>query len=282
MTRILIALAALTLLAALVTLVGRARFRAQVSGEVRTLFSGTLPRVSAEQLRARVDALPEPVRRYLHYAIDSNAPAIATARLRHGGRFRTSPDARWWAITGEQYFTVARPGFVWTATVRPIPIAWIDARDLLIGGRGNMLVKAFSMVTLANASGPEIDQGARLRWLAECAWFPYAYASDALEWEAIDAQSARVMLRQPALPVSAILEVDQDGRLTRLRAERYRDIGGGKAVLTPWSGTYAEYREFNGLRVPTAVDVAWHLDTGTFSYARFTVTTIEYDARTRF
>jgi hypothetical protein len=139
-----------------------------------------------------------------------------------------------------------------------------------------MLVKAASIVPIADAGGAEIDQGASLRWLAECAWFPYAFVGEHVQWEPVDSRSARVTLRQDSLLVSAVVHFGQDGRLERLRAERYRDIGDGKAVLTPWIGRYLEYRDFNGFRVPSSVEVAWELPEGVFSYARFRVTALEY------
>jgi hypothetical protein len=140
-----------------------------------------------------------------------------------------------------------------------------------------MLVKLESTFRLVDAGGAQIDQGASLRWLAECAWFPYAFVGDAIEWQGIDARSARATLRSGGLPVTEVVEVDEEGKLVRLYAERYRDIGGGKAVLTLWTGRYEDYREFSGFRIPTSVEVSWELEQGTFSYARFRVTTLEYN-----
>ena len=268
--------------AALVALVGRQRFRGRVTADVTTLLSDAGASVGSDQLNLRWDALPEPVRRYLRYAIREGAPATRTARLRHDGLFRTKPNQRWFRIEGEQYFTVARPGFVWNASIRPAPFLWIEARDHLMAGRGNMLVKLVSTISIADARGAEIDQGASLRWLAECAWFPYAYVGTQVEWEPIDARSVRATLRHDGLPVSAVLEIDDDGKLAQLRAERYRDVGGGKAVRTPWTGRYGDYREFNGFRVPSSVEVTWELEEGPFSYARFRVTGLEYNVADRF
>jgi hypothetical protein len=263
--------------AALAPIVGRYRFKAQVSAEVRHLLSNAVTSVGPDQLAARRETLPEPVLRYLRFAVPDSSPAIRTARLTHDGSFRMAPDQNWWPIEGEQYFSAATPGFVWNARVRPMPLLWIDARDALLSDRGNMLVKLFSAVTMADASGSEIDQGASLRWLAECAWFPYAFVGNTVQWAPIDSHSARATLRYEGPPASALVEVDDEGRLIRLTAERYRDIGGGKSALTRWRGSYREYREFGGFRVPTSVEVAWDLDTGSFSYARFHVTTLQYN-----
>jgi Family of unknown function (DUF6544) len=268
--------------AAVVALVGRHRFRGRVAADVTTLFSNAGVGIGSDRLNARWDALPEPVRRYLRYAIREGASAIRTARLRHDGLFRTTPEQRWFRIEGEQYFTVTEPGFVWNASIRPAPFFWIEARDRLVSGRGSMLVKLVSTIPIADAVGPEIDQGSRLRWLAEGAWFPYAFVGDQVQWEPIDAHSARVRPRCDGLPVSALVEVDDEGKLTQMRADRFRDVGGGKAVLTPWRGRFSDYREFNGFRVPSSVEVTWELEKEPFSYVRFRVTALEYNVAHRF
>ena len=241
------------------------------------LFAAASGVVGEDELGVRRDSLPEPVRRYLHYAIAEGAQPIRTVRMQHGGHFRTKPDQRWFAIKGQQYFTAAHPGFVWKARIRPAPFLWIDARDSLVAGRGNMLVKLVSTFRIADATGPEIDQGATLRWLAECCWFPYAFVGSCVEWTPIDGRAARMAVRRGGLPVSAIIEVDDEGKLAGLCAERYRDVGGGKALLTPWIGRYSDYRSFGGFRVPSFVDVRWLLDDQEFSYARFRILTIEYN-----
>ena len=276
-----IALVALTF-GLVVGIIGRGRSRSRVSVEISTLFSGTATSIGPEQLAARYHGLPEPVRRYLHYAISAKAPAIQTARLKHDGFFRTKPTQKWLAIRGEEYFTVAVPGFVWNATVRPAPLVWIEARDLLRSGHGNMLVKINSAITIADAKGPELDQGASLRWLAEAIWFPYAFVGDQVRWEAIDDHFARATLIQPGLPMGATFEIDNEGQLTKMWSDRYRDLGKGQSVLTPWVAECSEYRTFSGFRVPTAVDVAWEIDQQRFSYARFRVTTLEYNVADRF
>jgi len=253
------------------------QFRRATDDDVRTLFSEAQATVGAAELKARGASLPEPVRRHLGYAITPTAPAIRTARLRHAGTFRTGADQNWSPIEGKQYFSVANPGFVWFARMRLMPLLWIQARDRLLSGRGHMLVKPMSAFAIADASGPEIDQGAMLRWLAESVWFPYAIVGDAIQWQPIDERSARATLRSKGAPVQAVFEMDQDGRIVALHAERYRDIGGGRSVLTAWSGRYADYVEVGGFRVPSAVEVTWNLPEGPFTYARFLITSLEYN-----
>jgi hypothetical protein len=158
-----------------------------------------------------------------------------------------------------------------------MPLLWIQARDRLLSGRGNMLVKPMSAFAIADASGPEIDRASMLRWLAESVWFPYAFVGDAIQWEPIDERSARASIRCNGAPIHAVFEMDKEGRIVALHADRYRDIGGGRLVLTAWSGRYADYLEFGGFRVPSAVEITWNLPEGPFTYARFRITALEYN-----
>ncbi len=113
-------------------------------------------------------------------------------------------------------------------------------------------------------------------------WFPYGFVGGQIRWDPIDERSARATLLQDGLPVSAIFEVDEEGRFVRVRADRYRDGGGGRAVLTPWVGRCGDYRDFNGLRVPASIEVLWDLKGGEFSYVRFRGTALEYNVSDRY
>ena len=77
-----------------------------------------------------------------------------------------------------------------------------------------MLVKLLSIITLANEHGPEVDQGELLRYLAEIVWFPTAWLSDYIQWEAIDAQSAKATIILPNNTVAAVLHFNEKGQMT--------------------------------------------------------------------
>jgi uncharacterized protein DUF6544 len=255
----------------------RRRFRAQITKEVGELFRRAQKGLGPEQFADRCESLPEPVGRYVRFAVAQNAPIVRTARLRHCGLFRISPKRRWLPIEGQAFFTIDEPGFIWNATIALLPFLWIEARDRLIDGRGNMLVKFCSLFTLVNASGKELDQGALLRWLAEVVWFPIGYLGDRIGWDPIDSQTAQATLTHNGLSVTGNVEVDEEGKLVSIRGWRYR-VENGRSELTPWKGVCSCYRQFGGMRIPTSVEVLWELSEGDFSYAKFDVSSVEYDS----
>ncbi len=262
---------ALALLGALVVVVhvNRLRSERRVAREMRDLAS--LPPSSVA--RPAPGELPPPVARYRALAVGDRAP-VRTLRVRHGGTFRISATAKASPIRGEQLFTADPPGFVWTGRVRMAPGLWVDARDMLAAGKGSMRVALDDTVSLADAHGPELDQGSALRILAEMPWYPTAlFDARTVTWAAIDADHARATLRLGDLEVSGVFEFGRDGLPSRMDAERFMD----KVGLRPWGGVYKDYRAVSGMRVPFEADVSWQLESGPFTYAHWLIDSMEYD-----
>jgi len=113
-------------------------------------------------------------------------------------------------------------------------------------------------------------------------WFPYGFIGDGVRWDTIDGRFARVSLREDGLPVTAVVEIDEEGKLASIRAGRYRDVGGGRAVLTPWFARCGDYQPFGGFRVPSSIEAGWVLEAGEFNSIRFRVRALEYNAAGRF
>lgn len=259
----------------------RFRFGRRVAHEARQLLAA-----SAEPLpldHRRLEELPLPVRRYAAPAIGARERAVRTVRLRHGGTFRSKLEGAWLPIRGEQYFTADPPGFLWWGRVRVAPWVWVEACDRSVGGVGNMRISLESTFTLADSTGPELDQGALHRLLGEMAWFPTAFLDRRyVTWTVIDDRRARAALRVNGREVAGVFEFGQDALPVAFLADRYRDLGGGKSVLTPWSGQYRDYREIDGLLVPHEVAVYWHVDGERIPYARFLVERLAYDVTAPF
>jgi hypothetical protein len=252
-------------------------FRRRVASETTEMWAAAAEPRPID--RARLGALPIPVRRYLERAIGARQRPVRTVRLGHGGTFRTKLDGAWAPIRGEQYFAADPPGFVWWGRVRMAPGLWIEARDRSVGGVGSMLVKAASTVTLADARGPELDQGALLRLLGEMLWFPTALLDARyVTWTALDDRRALAALRVGGREAAAVFEFGEDGLPAAFQAERYRDLGNGRSVLTPFRGESADYREVDGMLVPHRMTAAWEVDGRPIPYARFLVERLEYDA----
>jgi hypothetical protein len=267
-------LVGIVLVVAVTLAVAQRRFSDQVDSEVRTLLARSEPAGSAVVERSELQGLPAPVQRWLERSGVVGRERARTVRLQQTGELRTSPDGAWMPARAEQFFSVEPPAFVWKVDATMMGFLPVAGRDRYGEGRGHMLIKAASLVSVVDASDEKIDQGALLRYLAEIIWFPSAALSPRITWEAVDASSAKATLRDGWLVVSALFRFDEQGRVVGIRGERYLG-GGADAHLTPWFGTLSEWGAFQGVEVPVRGEVGWALPDGDFTYYRWQVTGVE-------
>jgi hypothetical protein len=209
---------------------------------------------------AALAALPEPVRRYLAYAMPEGIPAARAVLLEHGGTFRLQPAADWLPMTGRERFFLGRPAFLWSARIRMFPGLVVAVHDHYALGEGAVDARLLGVLPVARASGPEVAQSALLRFLGEAVWAPPALLpSPWLRWEALDAHRARAHIADGALQGSAVFTFDDQGAITGFEAQRYRMVG-DRNVLTPFYGRTRDYRRFGALRVPTFAEAGWRVD----------------------
>jgi hypothetical protein len=199
---------------------------------------------------------------------------VRIVRLAQKGYMRQKPGQKWIPLVAEQYFTATPHAFLWKGTMRPFPFFWMTGTDRFSGGLGTMRIKLMSVIPLPLASGPKMDQGELQRYLGEFIWFPTAWFSDAIEWHVIDEHSVQATLHEPEVNGSIVLHVNEQGQLTLVTAERYM---GKEGILTPWSIQLDEYREADGMLIPTVFEVTWHPASGDFTWFRGQITEIEYN-----
>jgi hypothetical protein len=259
-------------------IVHRRRFLRRIDTEIRALLSKAAPPAAAEIEEADLEALPEPVQRYLRFAGVVGRRPIRQVQLVQSGAFRLGPDQDWRALSATEYYTSYPPAFIWSADIAAAPMLSFKVRDCYLDGYGAILGKLGGALTVVDESGPGIDQGAALRFLNEMVFFPTAFLADYVRWEPIDERSARVFLKHPNGEVSAICEFAEDGRMTNFIALRYymgADDAAGR--LAEWQTPFGEYARVDGFRIPAEGAGLWRLEAGDFEYIHLQIDAIAYD-----
>ena len=109
-------------------------------------------------------------------------------------------------------------------------------------------------------------------------WFPTAFLDGRyVAWSGIDDTRARATLHVNGRSVSSDFEFGPDGLPAVFFADRYRDVGGGKSVLTPYLGRTSDFRPVDGVLVPHRVVAAWIVEGRPVEYANFEVRQLEFD-----
>jgi hypothetical protein len=68
----------------------------------------------------------------------------------------------------------------------------------------------------------------------------------------------------------------EDGLLQCACAEGRARTVGKSVVMTPWEGTFSNYQERDGMRVPLSSEVAWLTPDGRKPYWHATITSLRY------
>ena len=224
-----------------------------------------------------ISHFPEIVRKWLKSSNVIGKEFIRSVYLKQVGRMRTSRSGKWLRIKAEQFNTVEPPGFLWLADVRVAPFIHLSGRDSYQNGKGQMLIKFLSVIPVINARGPEIDQGALLRYLAEIVWFPTAALASYITWKEVDSSTAEATISYGEVTASAQFKFTQEGDFESLDARRYYDRRTG-ATLEHWhiQSDGSGYKTFEGFRIPAKSEVTWKLKEGDFTWFQVEITHVEY------
>ena len=224
---------------------------------------------------SRLEGLPAPVRRCLERSGVVGQPVPSGVTVRQEGQLRSSADRKWLRFTAHEVYAVDTPEFIWTAGLKIGGLTAGRATDSLENGVGRMRVKLLGLFTPVDATGPEMDRASLLRWLNETMWFPAIWASDLIQWDAIDDRSAQASVTAAGITQAGTFVFDEEGRLEDFRADRERDTGNG-FEMTPWSTPLTGYDVFNGVELPSQGAGVWSLPDGDFEYIQLNVTDVEY------
>lgn len=191
---------------------------------------------------------------------------VRAVRTTQRGEIRSGPNARWMSFTAEEVVEARESSFRWEARIGG-GLKLMTVTDAYERGHGRLVMSVGGLVPVKKIAGPDVDTGELQRYLASVVFCPSALLNhNSLEWTEVEPLTLRVQDRN----VSGVwvgLNLDEQGKPLGCHAERPRLVGKG-AVLTPWSAVCSEFREVEGMCVPSHLEVLWHLPEGPFTYFR--------------
>jgi hypothetical protein len=255
-------------------LFGKIYFILQFSNQVKAVFTESEPDTHARFELSQLDGLPIPVKQYFLHVLKVGQPIIRTVRLKHNGLFKSGLDKDWGNIEGEQYFSTDNPAYIWKGSTNTF-----TARDFYIAGKGGLMVTLLSLFKVVDVKGPAFNKGELLRWLMESIWFPTnLLPGENMHWTAIDSTKARLDFKHNGLSLFIIYTFNAAHEIVEMETVRNMDA----ARIETWIGNPLVYKEMNGVKIPTEVEVLWRLKDGDFPYARFKVLELDYDIPLQF
>ena len=223
--------------------------------------------------------LPPVVQKWLTNSGVVGTPMISNVYLIQELQLKLKPEQEEWNRgTAEQYFTIQPPAFNWNLTTQMSPSVSIAGRDKFENGKGEMLIKLFSVIPVADVKNDEkVNQATLQRFLAEIVWFPSAAFSNHIQWEDLDSNSVKATMEYNGTKGSGIFYFDQDRQFKKFVALRYKDVHDTKP--TKWTVTASKIEERNGIKIPTECEASWSLDTEKWTWLKLKIKHIEYNVK---
>lgn len=225
--------------------------------------------------------LPAPVARYLRvsHALEVGRPRMIWARWR--GRIRGSEGDSWMPFTAEQVSTYGRlPArlFWMRAHKAGLPV---DVYHRFVGEEATFRARLLGAVPLAASAGPVMRRSETVTLLNDlCLLAPGHLLDPAIEWEAVDAQRARMRYRRGGETVSALLVFGAEGQLVDFLSEDRARSTGARFETLRWSTPLSEARTFGALRLPARGQARWHQPDGkSYAYVELELEQLTYEGQ---
>ncbi|MFA5268482.1 MAG: DUF6544 family protein [Methanoregula sp.] len=227
--------------------------------------------------KVSVPTRPEPVARYVEWALGENRDPIGCVHIRHAGRIRYGKTGRWMNMGGTAFFSLAVPGFVWRSTITWVPGVWLEAFDYYIDRDAGMYLNLFSLFPLENAHTEEVKVGSLFRYLASTCLFPVIHGStDFIRWENIDDSTAKATIRDKDQSVEALVRFNERGGIESIESCQKTHPETGRPVPGHFASRFSGYRDEGGYRIPIQIASDIILPEGEEVHAEYVITDIEF------
>jgi hypothetical protein len=222
---------------------------------------------------------PEPVSRYVSWALGENRTPAGCMHFRHGGRIRFGKTGRWMGMGGEGFFSIAVPAFVWHATITYAPGIWLEAFDYYVDCNAGMNLNLCSVFPLDNAQTEEMRESSLFRYLTRTPLFPMILGSSpSLHWENIDDSAAKAVINDKDTSVEAIARFDSKGRIESFDLCQKTIPGTGRPVPGHFASRFSSWVEMGGTWIPMQISSEMILPGGEYVCAEYAITLVEFDA----
>jgi len=222
--------------------------------------------------------LPEPVARYLSWATGPETKTPGCAHIRYTGRIRFGKTGRWMGLSGDAFYSLAVPGFVWHATIAYAPGIWLEAFDYYVHHKAGMNLNLFSTIPLNNATGTEILPSSLFRYLASAPLFPRALVTAGqIRWEYLNDSAAKAMIHDAGLSVEAIVRFNGKGWIESITTANPVEPGPGHNIPGVFACRFSGYSPIGDCQIPTRIFTEHILPDGQYLCMECRVTDTEFD-----
>jgi hypothetical protein len=248
--------------------------------EVKAALSRIKDQQSAIITEEDLRPLPVMIQKYLRYVGVTGKEKLVNMRIEMEGRIRSRPEDKWMVFNSVQYNFFDHPSRIFYIKASKMGIPAVGLH-LYKDETAIMVIKLAGLFKVVDARGPEMDQGETVTVFNDmCCMAPATLIDRNIKWEIIDPYTVKAIFTNGHITVSATLFFNENGELLNFISNDRFETADGKVYKNyPWSTPIKDYREMNGLMLPSFASTIYQRPEGDFCYGEFAIKEIEYNCK---
>ncbi|MCE7859510.1 MAG: hypothetical protein DYG86_06950 [Chloroflexi bacterium CFX2] len=234
---------------------------------VRALAADTLT-------EADLQALPQPVQRYLRYVGVVGKPKVVSMYAEMTGEMRQRGGA-YFPLSAEQYNFFDQPTRLFFMQGRMFGLT-VPGYHRYQEQSATMNVRLFGLLPLVQVGGEAMFEADTVTQFNDmCLMAPATLIDPRITWETIDDLTAKGTFTNQGVTISAMLHFNAEGQLVNFVSHDRWDVSAMKQY--PFSTPVSRYRNLNGYNLPTYGEMIWHYPDDDFVYGKLEINNVVYN-----
>lgn len=204
-------------------------------------------------------SLPDPVKKYFKCCKLIGTPKMSSILINHNNvKFMMQKGKKPIDIFYTQHNFVKEPARFALINTRTCGFSF-DGLDSYVNGKGSMKGVLCHCFTLFNQVGIEMDKACLVTVLAECLAIPSIALQPYIKWESIDNLHAKGKISFGGISGEGIFTFNDKGEMESFDTnDRGQTESDGTIKHIPWTAVVSDYKDINGIRLPTSFKAIWH------------------------
>lgn len=221
-----------------------------------------------------IEHLPEPVQKYLRYAGVINKAKVKNVKIVFDVEMREK-GKDWFKAKSVQYNFSEEPTRLFFMKAKMFGMT-VPGYHRYAEAKATMDICLFGLFPIVKQTGDIMNKTETVTLFNDmCLMVPATLIDKRIQWEPIDSLTTKAIFTNRGISVSAILYFNESGQLINFISDDRTAISDMKQYR--FSTPVKDYKNINGINVPTYGEAIWHYPEGEFVYGKFSLKSIEYN-----
>lgn len=221
-----------------------------------------------------IEHLPAPVQKYLRYTGVINKAKINNVKIVFDVEMREK-GKDWFKATSVQYNFFEEPTRLFFMKAKMFGMT-VPGYHRYVEAKATMDIRLFGLFPIIQQAGDILNKTETVTLFNDmCLIVPATLIDKRIKWETIDSLTTKAIFSNRGISISAILYFNEAGQLINFTSDDRTAISDMKQYR--FSTPVKDYKNINGINVPTYGEAIWHYPDSEFVYGKFNLKSIEYN-----